>query len=197
MRGAIPRIYSLLRARFGTVLYLFQGDGVARKGRVVSRAELADLFGVSAPTVDRWVAQGCPVEKEGGRGRAYQFNSASVAEWRADLIRSEGRETSHAGEAELLLRELAAKTELAELKLAEAKKLVAPVEEMARAVGMANAAVRAALLAIPDRVTRLVVGEMDERKIKIILRDEIREALLSLSRAELVSEDDLVAGTDE
>ncbi|UXU76179.1 terminase small subunit [Paracoccus sp. SMMA_5_TC] len=26
-------------------------------------------MGVTPPTVDRWVAQGCPVAKEGGRGR--------------------------------------------------------------------------------------------------------------------------------
>lgn len=42
---------------------------MTRKGKLVSRADLADTMGVTPPTVDRWVAQGCPVAKEGGRGR--------------------------------------------------------------------------------------------------------------------------------
>lgn len=169
----------------------------ARKGRIVSRAELADIMGVTPPTVDRWVAQGCPVTKEGGRGRAYEFNTSDVREWREQSIRDDAKSTASASEADLLRRQLAAQTELAELKLAEAKRLVAPVEQMRKAVSMANAAVRAQMRNVADRVPRMIVGETDETRIKRVLRAEIDQALTSLAGTAVVSEADLDLGSDD
>lgn len=163
----------------------------ARKGRIVSRAELADIFGVTPPTVDKWVSQGCHVAKEGGRGRAYEFNTASVREWRDQLIRDDAKSTASASEAELLRRQLAAQTELAELKLAEAKKLVAPVDQMRKAISLANAAVRQQMRNIADRVPRMIVGETDEARIKRVLKAEIDQALTSLATSSVVTESDI------
>lgn len=163
----------------------------SRKGRIVSRAELADIFGVTPPTVDRWVSQGCPVAKEGGRGRAYEFNTADVREWRDQVIRDDARSTEQASKSELLRRELAAKTELAELKLAKEKQLVAPVKDMLRAMTLANAKVRASLRTLSDRIPRMIVGDTDEARIKAVLKSEIDQALKSLATATLISDDDL------
>ncbi len=170
---------------------------MSRKGMLMTRAELANLLGITPPTVDRMVAQGCPVAKEGGRGRAYQFNTADVIAWREEGLRSSLQSTSKATEAELLRRELAAKTELAELKLAREKREVAPVSELTRAMSLAFAGVRSNMRTIPDRVPRMIVGEMDERKIKTVLRDEIDQALLALSRETLVEEDDIAEDDEE
>lgn len=164
---------------------------MTRKGKLVSRAELADFMGKTPPTIDRWVVRGCPVAKEGGRGRAYQFNTADVNEWLLQEERNSLRSTAESSEAELLRRELAAKTELAELKLAREKRLVAPVTELTRAMSLAFAGVRSNMRTIADRVPRMIVGELDERKIKEVLRSEIDQALLALSRETLVEEDDL------
>lgn len=163
----------------------------ARKGRIVSRAELADIFGVTPPTVDRWVSQGCPVAKEGGRGRAYEFNTADVREWRDQVIRDDARSTAEASEQELLRRELAAKTELAELRLAKEKRVVAPVQDMLRAMTVANAKVRASLRTLADRIPRMIVGETNEARIKSVLKSEIDQALKSLATASLVTDEDL------
>lgn len=94
-------------------------------------------------------------------------------------------------------RELAAKTELAELKLAREKREVAPISELTRAMSLAFAAVRSNMRTIPDRVPRMIVGEMDERKIKTLLREEIDQALLALARETLVEYDDLAEDEGE
>lgn len=49
---------------------------------IVNRAELADLFGVSLPTIDSWVRKGCPVVERGGRGREWQFHVSEIFNWR-------------------------------------------------------------------------------------------------------------------
>lgn len=158
---------------------------------LVNRADLAKLQGVSPPTIDGWIAKGCPVEKKGSRGKPWEFNTAKVTEWRLAEERKALSSTANATEAELLRRELAAKTELAELKLAQVKREVAPIAELTRAMSKAFAGVRSNMRTIADRVPRMIVGEMDERRIKQVLRDEIDQALLSLSRTTLVDEDDL------
>ena len=53
-----------------------------RGGRTVNRGELATLCGVSLPTVDAWLRDGCPIIKHGSRGIESEFNSAAVIEWR-------------------------------------------------------------------------------------------------------------------
>lgn len=164
---------------------------MSRKGKLVSRAELADVMGVTPPTVDRWVVRGCPVENKGGRGRAYQFNTAVVKEWLLEEERASLLSTADASETELLRRELSAKTELAELKLAREKREVAPVTELTRALSIAFAGVRSNMRTIADRVPRMIVGELDERRIKNVLRAEIDQALLVMSKEALVEEDDL------
>lgn len=54
------------------------------RGRDVNRSDLAEINGVSMPTIDDWVRRGCPVVQRGGRGRAWQFNTADVRNWRED-----------------------------------------------------------------------------------------------------------------
>ncbi|MTH79411.1 terminase small subunit [Paracoccus aestuariivivens] len=169
----------------------------ARKGKLVSRADLANIFGVTPPTVDRWVVQGCPVAKEGGRGRAYQFNTADIREWRDQVIRDDSRSTSEASENELLRRELAAKTETAELKLAQLKREVAPIEQFERALSMVFAEVRAKMRTIPSRAAPRVVGENDLNHVKATLKEEIDLALDALSEDRILSADDLEAEDDE
>src|SRR5579883_1132301 len=45
---------------------------------LVNKAELARVFGVSAPTVDRWIVDGCPIVKGGSNGVAYEFDTDQV-----------------------------------------------------------------------------------------------------------------------
>lgn len=60
---------------------------------VVNRGELAGLFKVSEPTVDRWVKAGCPVVEKGRRGEPYRFDAKAVLDWRQGVEREEAEES--------------------------------------------------------------------------------------------------------
>lgn len=165
----------------------------SRKGQIVNRAELAQIYGVDRTTVDAWVHQGVPMEERGGRGRPHRFNTAHVREWREQTIRDQAAGTARVDEAELRRRELAAKTELAELTLAKQKRLVAPLDEIERAVSKAFAEVRANVRNLPSRVATQIVGETDEARLKSVLLREIDQALEALADTDLITAEDLAA----
>lgn len=162
------------------------------RGREVNRTELAEINGVSLPTVESWVRRGCPVVQRGGRGRAWQFNTADVRNWREDDIRAETSHTTHANKDELLLRKLAAETEQAELDLAKAKDEVVPVEQLERALVKAFGEVRAGMRnVLPGRAARRLIGETDETTFKAVLLEEIDQRLEVLADSDLINEADL------
>lgn len=160
------------------------------KGQVLNRGELAQFFGVSSPTIDSWVRAGCPIITKGARGVAASFNSADIANWLRTKARDEGAGTVKADESELKRRKLAAETGLAELELAQARSLVAPLDQVERMVSRAFAEVRAGLRNIPSRVVSQLIGETNERTFKKVLLDEIDQALEALSNADLSDAED-------
>jgi phage terminase Nu1 subunit (DNA packaging protein) len=50
--------------------------------RRANKAELAEFFGVSLTSIDRWVSRGCPVVQRGAKGISWVFDLLAVAEWR-------------------------------------------------------------------------------------------------------------------
>lgn len=158
------------------------GDG---KGKAANRAGLADIFGVSLPTVDAWVRAGCPVVQRGGRGVEWTFNSAEVARWLRDKAVEQAAGAETLDEKELKVRKLAAEAKLLELELAKARELVAPLDQVERMVQRAFAEVRAGIRNVPGRVVALLIGETDERRFKQVLGDELDQALETLASADL------------
>jgi phage terminase Nu1 subunit (DNA packaging protein) len=66
-------------------------------GEIVNRSALARFMGVSPPTIDIWLAGGCPVlaEPEAGMNRHYRFDTAAVVRWRIDqAVLAAGRKTT-------------------------------------------------------------------------------------------------------
>ncbi|MGF7175858.1 terminase small subunit [Azospirillum doebereinerae] len=57
---------------------------MSKPGSRVNRAELADVFGVSLPTIDSWVRDGCPFAEKGAKGREWAFETANVHRWLVD-----------------------------------------------------------------------------------------------------------------
>lgn len=82
-------------------------------------------------------------------------------------------------------RKMAADADLAELEFAKQKNLVAPIEQIELFLSNAFAMVRTNMLNIPERVTARIVGSTDERHVKSVLVDEIRQALLEIANADL------------
>ena len=81
-------------------------DGVP--DAVFNRAELAEFFGVSEPTVTAWMRDDMPVLEEGTNGKAYQFQASHCWAWRQakkaqeELQRSEARRAIEAMRLKLI-----------------------------------------------------------------------------------------------
>jgi len=161
------------------------------RGRQVNRNEVADLFGVALTTIDDWVRRGCPVITRGSRGKSWAFNSADVSEWREQRARLEAQGVELASKKDLELRRLAAETGKVELELARLRGEIAPVQQFEQAMTKAFAELRGKMRQIPNRAAPRVVGQVDDRKIKQILLEEIDLALLALAEDRLLDEDDL------
>lgn len=162
------------------------------RGIHLNRTETADYFGIAMTTLDDWVRRGCPIVARGGRGRAWTFNTADLIKWREADIRAESKGVQAASAEELKRRKLEAETEMVELDLAKAKELVAPIEQIERAMAKAFGEVRANLRnLVPERAARRLVGEPNQARIKEVLLEEVDQALEALADEDLVSEADL------
>jgi phage terminase Nu1 subunit (DNA packaging protein) len=153
---------------------------------------MAEFCGIALTTLDDWLRRGCPFEQRGSKGKAWVFNSAKVVSWRADDIRSETAGVQVASADELKRRRLEAETELVELELAKAKELVAPVEQIERALSKAFGEVRATMRnVLPARAASRLVGEESETRIKVVLLEEVDLSLEALADKDLINEADL------
>lgn len=160
------------------------------KGQVVKKGDLCELFGVSIPTVDGWLRDGCPCISRGGRGVASEFNTAAVAQWLREKAREEGAGSTLADSDELKRRKLAAEAEKAELDLAKAKGEVAPVREFERATASIMAAIRTNMRNVPGRAVLQLLGCTDEAEFKAKLMNEIDLALVTAADADIDLEDE-------
>lgn len=76
-----------------------------------------------------------------------------------------------------------AEAAMAQLKLAEMRKSLIPVDAVRAVFGTAFAGAREALMQIPSRIAPELAAETDPQKIQITLGDAIHAALMSLSKA--------------
>lgn len=141
---------------------------------LVTDRDLAKLAGVSDRRI-RSLAEIGVLERQ-GRGR-YALGPAirGLLKNAADNASELQRERT---------RKMAADADLAELEFAKQKNLVAPIEQIALAVGNSFALVRTNMLAIPERVSARIVGSTDERHVKGVLTEEIRQVLTELADSE-------------
>jgi phage terminase Nu1 subunit (DNA packaging protein) len=157
--------------------------------KTLNRTELAAALGVSLPTIDRWRKDGMPVVTSGSKGVEWAFDLAAVVAWRVKVqVDAAGGATDDIKEIEK--RTARAKMEQAELALAEAKSLVAPIAEFERAQAALMAAIRQNVLNVPQRAVLQLLGETDESTFKQKLRAELVTALEQAAAAELTPPDD-------
>lgn len=155
---------------------------MAIKGKSVNRTDLAAIFGVSMPTVDRWVVNGMPVVKQGSRGVSAEFNTAECFEWLRNTAVDEATGKVLADDATIERRMKTAKMVRQELELEKEKGTLAPVAQMEMAVSNVFANLRAKMRIIPSRAYGALVGEDDETKWKHTLMQEIDTALVECSQ---------------
>ncbi|MBE2210778.1 MAG: terminase small subunit [Xanthomonadaceae bacterium] len=145
-------------------------------GRIVSRVELAGVFGVSLTAVDAWVRRGCPCERR-GRGVESEFNTAAVADWLAD--RAKGRRSARQSEEmdAATLRRLRAQAIALEMELKKKMNKFAPVEEVTQVLSRAREVTQQHLERAAGEAAHLLVGETDEARFDRVLRDVLTDAL--------------------
>lgn len=150
----------------------------------LNRSGLAEHMGVSLPTVDRWAKEGMPVVQRGGRGVEWIYDLADVISWYAQRkVEAAGGEVNDL--AEIDKRTARAKMEQAELALAQAKGLVAPIAEFERVQAAMMATIRQNIMNVPQRAVLQLLGETDEMIFKQKLRAELTLALEQSANAEL------------
>lgn len=162
---------------------------------IVNRGQLADVFGVSPPTVDAWVRQGCPIEQRGAKGIQAQFDTAKVAKWRQQRMLEDATGKDQQDADEIERRTKLAKMRAAELDVAKELGQVAPIAEFERVQAARAAMVRANVMNVAARAVLQLLGETDEVAFKRKLRDELALALRTAYETplELAEED---AGED-
>lgn len=160
-------------------------------GKSVNRTELAAIFGVSLPTVDLWVRNGCPGIKSGvGKGGGWTFDTAEVATWRMEQAAADAGGDDVKDEQTIKRRRAAIGLKAEELDLAKQLGLVAPIEDFERAQAKVFALLRQTVMTVPARVSASLVGERDELRIKKVLTDELTSALTRVAETDLDLTDD-------
>lgn len=79
---------------------LFMSNGNASQAalpasRRLSKAQTAQFFDVSLPTVEGWIRRGCPVIERGDRGRRWTIDPLAVVEWQSSRQISEATPPTH------------------------------------------------------------------------------------------------------
>jgi len=164
------------------------------RGQTVGKREIAQIFGVAESTVNEWIRRGCPVLDRGGKGIAWQINTAEVSEWLKKRAVEDVAGDTLADESELKRRKLAADTAKAELELAKVKGEVVPLKQLERALANTFAEVKTNIRNVPSRVSTTLIGETSETRIKEVVLEEIDLALEAMDEFDIHDED---VGDDE
>jgi len=144
--------------------------------KTANRAGLADIFGVSLPTIDGWIRRGCPfVDKPSKDNKSWKFNVPDVANWREEQAIIKIMDTSDVDE--LKRRKLLAETTIAEINAAKEKNLVVDAEEVKLKLSSIFAEFTSRVRRVPERAVLRIVSESNESKIKSVLLEEIDECL--------------------
>lgn len=151
-------------------------------GVEVSKAELANLYGLSLPTIGQWVNKGCPWITKGAPGKQWKFNTADVATWREEHIAQQVQgDTSQLDIDEARRRKLAAEAAMMELDLAKRRGEVIEIEQVAAIIGDDYANVRAKLLSLPTKLAPMLTGIEDPLECKALIERGVTEALEELT----------------
>jgi len=176
---------------------------------LLNRAQIAQIFGVSENTVDKWRAKGMPVEVEGGNGVPYGFKFSDCKAWRDqeqareaaakkeadDFVAQQrmeflglDRSDQKAGLSPAQMRELA-QAELVWMQAAERRRSLINVDEVVELLDVIFGEMRAGLDGLPDWLERefSLTGEQVERAVHY--SDGILRGIQAKIKAAALAED--------
>jgi terminase small subunit / prophage DNA-packing protein len=153
-----------------------------KKGKILNKADLASLHGVSLPTIDSWIRKGCPFTQRGSKGKEWQFDSAAIVEWLlTKAVEDATGDISKVSYVEAKRRKVAAQAALAEYELAERRKELISVEDVIDQISKEYSNCRSRLFNIPSNIAPILVTLKTEAEIRDRIRAEISEALSELT----------------
>jgi len=148
----------------------------------LNRAEVAELLGLSLPSVDTRIRKGMPYISKGGRGKEWIFSSPAVVEWeKKQAIHNAIGDTALVDSDELKQRKLAAETTIAEIEAAKARGEVVEIDVVAKIITDDYITLKQRMRQIAQRVAPIIVGETDELIVKNLITQETDDALIELS----------------
>ncbi len=161
------------------------------QGQKVNRKQLAELFGISLPTVTSWIASGCPFDQKGERGKEWVFDTADVMRWREDLARADAGGQDVQDDAALKRRKLANDVRMGDLDFLERSGQLASIDVMERVWSRILAELQSSLRgSFVSRCETQLLGETDGRSFKRTLLAEVDSALECLAKMDLAEPDD-------
>ncbi len=122
---------------------------------------MAEILGISMPTVTAWMGDGLPYVEGGGKGKPFVFDTTEVLPWWAENKFKRRRETvetdpfsEDAPESydQADRRKMVANADRAELELAKSAGKVVEIEDVAAVIAEMHVRVRTRLLGIGNKV---------------------------------------------
>lgn len=120
--------------------------------RYGNKAQVAEFFDVSLPTVEAWLRKGMPIMQRGSKGVAWVVDLCAAAQWRFGSQSSGG--DIDPDELEPIPRKAWYEGEAKKRELQIKDGELIPVGEVERAVATAFSAIASDILAIPDHLER-------------------------------------------
>jgi phage terminase Nu1 subunit (DNA packaging protein) len=149
-----------------------------RSGKIVNKRELGEVFGVSPQAIDGWLSRGCPFLKKGGPLVGYQFDTAAVAEWRAEQRVAEAiGDKKPQDEENAELRKVSAEASLAELKLARELGQLVALDDVDRVWTSVLSVLRIQLLSIPSRIAAAARETGSTEETRQVIESALHETL--------------------
>lgn len=157
----------------------------------VNREQLADILGVSKPTVSNWLDDGLPYAQQGAKGREWIFDTKEVIAWYAECKhkardgRANPKDNPYAQPGDLgetldgaQLRKEAALADKHELAAAREAGMLVPIDEVEAIVVEEHARVKTRLLAIPNELRPVLLTHLknDRKGVENCIR-QVEETL--------------------
>lgn len=144
-----------------------------------NRVQLADVLGVSLPTLDKRIKEWLPyVRKPGEEGeREWLFESAEVIQWMLEEAGGEKRDET----ADAKLQQLKAESGIKWMEFGEKKKALLHISDILPPIFEAVSIVKSRIQAVPGRLAQKVAVETDAAVCQRMLKEELDDALTALN----------------
>lgn len=154
--------------------------------RAGNKADCAQFFGVTLPTVDKWLRDGMPYVQRGSHGVSWVIDLHAAAKWRYEARLPSGEldpETLPPAERKLWYDGEARRRELQ-----QRDRHLIPDSEVEQTVATAFAAVAQSMLALPDQLERRAgLSPAQSETVQLAVHEtltELSERLATLATVE-------------